>query len=370
MVWYKGMDKKKLFGRAPGMEKALAGLLLIMMWASCATSSGGNAGAAAEAAPLWVTDRNAAFPDSRWLCVVESDRDKNTAQAAALNALARVFRTDILAVTNAYQEFAQVAAGSGNKKIAAFTESKDFAQEVTTTSNITGLIGVQSDVWTAKDGMSHANARMNRAECAARYSAMIRENEKVIGLLKEEAARSPGTFDAFESLNFALTVAVVTDSFQSLLEVLDSGATSRRPNYGNADAVKLLVQEAARSVIITVQVQDDVSDRIAKAFAAFLEKKGFRTNSSGANSYLLAAKLELEDVALGNNQPNKFVRYLLTAGLKDGDGKEVFSYSGNGREGHVSESEARQRALRAAEASIASGVFAKDFDAYLVSLLK
>ncbi|GHT61208.1 hypothetical protein FACS1894109_19590 [Spirochaetia bacterium] len=349
------------------MKKILAGFALIMfcITASCATAP------AAGPAPLWVSDRNAAFPDSQWLCVVERARDEHTAQAAAMNALAQVFRTDVQGISSAYQDFAQAAASSGKKKIAAFSESRDFAQEVITRTNVTGLIGVQSDVWTTKDGTAYANARMNRPESAARYTAIIRENERVIALLKEEATNAPGTFDAFESLSFAVTVATVTDYFQSLLEVLDPASTSRRPTYGNADAVKLLAQNAARSIVITVQVDGDSSGRIAKAFTSFLEEKGFRTNSTGANSYLLATAFELEDVVLVNNQGNnKFARYVLTVSITHNDGKEVFSFSENGREGHVTEIEARQRALRAAETAIGSESFAKGFNGYLESLLK
>ncbi|GHT85687.1 hypothetical protein FACS1894137_10290 [Spirochaetia bacterium] len=322
----------------------------------------------AQTAPLWVTNAEAAFPAGQWLCVVESARDRNTAQSNAINALARVFRTDVEAMSSAYQSFAQVVTESGNKKIATFTENQNFAQDVKTASNVSGLIGVQSDYWTARDGTVYANARMNRQECAARYSAMIGENERVIRLLKEEAARSPASFDAFESLSFAVNVAMVTDNFQSLLVVLDPQATSLRPEYGNADTVRTLAQNAARAIVITVKVEGDVNGRIAKAFAAFFTKKGFRTNTAGANSYLLSAALELEDVDSSNR--NKFVRYLLTASVENKSGKEVFSYSGNDREGHASASEARQRALRAAEASIGTEGFAKEFDAYLESLLK
>jgi hypothetical protein len=211
---------------------------------------------------------------------------------------------------------------------------------------------------------------MNRRECAARYSAMIRENEGVIRLLKEEAERDAGTFDAFESLSFAATTAVVTDYFQSLLEVLDPAATSHRPDYGNADTVRRLALNAARSIVITVQVRGDESGRITTALTSFLEQKGFRTNSAGSNSYLLSAVFELENVDLGGSQTNKFVRYVLNTSIVNNGDKEVFSYSGNGREGHVTESEARQRAIRAAESAIGTEAFAKGFNAYLESLLK
>ncbi|GHV60334.1 hypothetical protein AGMMS49587_01300 [Spirochaetia bacterium] len=360
-----------------GIKKILPLLVLVLFCiaASCATSP---AGTGPGPAPLWVSDRNAAFPDSQWLCVVESAKDKDTAQGAAMNALARVFRTDILGITVAYQEFTNVASQSGKKKIASFTEGRDFAQEVTTTSNITGLIGVQSEVWTGPDGTAYANARMNRRECAARYQALIKENEGVIRLLKEEAERDAATFDAFEALNFAVSVAEVTDYFQSLLEVLDPAKIGIRPDYGNADAVRRLAINAARSVVITVQVKGDTGGRITTALTAFLDSKGFRTNSSGGSfagspgsrSYLLSAVFELEDVVLGANQPNKFVRYVLNTSIVNNEGREVFSYSGNGREGHVTESEARQRAIRAAESAIGTEAFAKGFNAYLESLLK
>ena len=329
----------------------------------------------AQTQPLWVTNRAAAFPDAQWVCVVESAGDRNTAQSAAMNALARMFKVDVKAMTETYQGFARVVEESGDKKIAAFTESKSFAQDITASSNVTGLIGVQSDYWTAPDGTVFVNARMNRRDCAARYAAMISENDRVIQLLKQEAERSPAGFDAFESLSFAVNVAEVTDNFQSLLEVLDASAASQRPAYGNANTVRTLAQNTARAITITVKVEGDVNSRIAKAFAAYFTKKGFRTSDqkSGANSYLLSAVLELEDLDLGSNQRNKYVRYLLSATIEDKGGREVFSYSGNDRAGHVSASEARNRALRAAEDSIGSinaGGFAAEFDSYLGSLLK
>jgi hypothetical protein len=327
------------------------------------------AGAWAQTAPAWVSNQAAAFPDRDWLSVVETGKDRETAQNAAMNALARVFKTDVQSMTRASQEFAQVVSESDNKKIATFSESQDFAQEVNTSTNVTGLIGVQSEVWTAANGTVYANARMNRRDSAARYTAMIRENERVVRLLKETAAANPGTFEAFESLSFAANLAAVTDNFQSLLEVLDVSTIGRRPEYGNADTVKALAQAEARSITITIQVEGDVSNRMSRAFSSFFTKRDFRAASSGDNAYLLYAILELEDADVGN-QRIKYVRYLLMATLEDRNGKEVFSFSVNDRQGQATESAARQRALQAAEAAINSGSFATAFDAYLASLLE
>jgi hypothetical protein len=346
------------------------GKLVIFVFMVCIN---GASWLCAQAAPSWVANKEGTFPDRDWLCVVESARNRQEAQSAAMNALARTFKTDVQSITAAAQQVSQVindtGGDTGGRKIASFNESRDFAQEVVTSTNVTGLIGVQSDVWESADGRVYANARMNRRQCATRYTAMIHENLAVIRALQEDAVRTMGTFDAYEALNFAVNLALITDNFQSILTVLDPASSGRSFEYGNADAVKALAQNAARSILIVVQVEGDVNNRINRAFASFFTTRGFRAGSSGTGSYQLSAVLELEDIDLPN-QRNKFSRYLLNVSVEDQEGREVFSYSGNGRQGHVTQSEARQRAIRAAETSIGEAEFAEDFDRYLLSLLK
>jgi len=327
-----------------------------------------------QTAPLWVTDTGKAYPDRDWLIVVEAEQDVKLAERAAVTRLAQVFRVDLVSVTDANRQFAETINSVKGKKSLITSQSSDIAQELISTSVVSGLIGLQVESWANPKGRSYANARMNRKECSARYSAMIRENEKVIGGLLEEAEREPRTFEAFQMLNLASSFAVVTDNFHSLLTVLDSSAISRRPSYGNAEAVKSLARNAGRSIVVTVGVNGDQGGRIEKAFTECLNSRGFRTSAGGGvnvpgdNLYMLAASFQLEDVDL-KNTTNKFARYILNYSLKDGGGVELLSSSDNGREGHLTESEARQRAIRAAEQAIASTGFAVNFDAFLASLL-
>jgi len=317
--------------------------------------------------PLWVVDAEKAYPNRDWLCVVEAEQDAKLAERAAVTRLAQVFRVDLLSVTNANRRLAEsVSSVKGKQKIIT-SQSSDVAQELVSTSAVSGLIGLQVESWANPKGRSYANARMNRKECSARYSAMIRENEKVIGGLMSEAEKNPRTFEAFQMLNLAYNFAVVTDNFHSLLTVLDPSAISTRPSYGNAEAVKSLAQNAGRSIVIAVKVNGDNGGRIEKAFTESLNSRGFRTAASG-NTYILAASFQLEAADI-DNPTYKFARYILNYSLKDKDGVELLSSSNNGREGHLTESEARQRAIRAAEQSIASNGFAENFDAFLASLL-
>ena len=341
---------------------------LVLALAGCATSSKAGSSGASRSAPLWVTDPAKAYPDSEWLSVVEEEVDARAAERAAVTRLAQVFRVDLNSVTNANRQFAEAVSNTKGQTVTVSSDSRAFAQELVSTSAVSGLIGLQVETWTDRGGRAFANARMNRKECSARYSAMIRENEKVIGQLQEEAKKYPETFEAFQMLNLAHSFALVTDNLHSLLTVLDTSAISRRPAYGNAEAVKSQAQNAGRAIIVTINVTGDTGSRISVAFTECFNTRGFRTNTGGANPYTLAASFQMEDVDLGNPR-NKFVRYILNCSLKNKAGVEILSFSENQREGHLTESEARQRAIRAAEQSIGSTGFAANFDAFLASLL-
>jgi hypothetical protein len=345
-------------------------VLLGMGQMACVTTQAPPTLVTAQTPPDWVIDVNKAYPMNQWMAFAESDKTQKAAENKALAALATAFKTDVATLTKSSQAYTQAVSETNGKQNIALTNNQSISQDVAASSNVAGLIGVEMEHFTDKDGAVYAIARMNRKECAARYNAMIRENERVIELLKTEADRVPATFDAYEALSFAANLAEVTDNFQGLLEVLDSSATARRPKYGSAAAVKVLAQNTAKSIVITVQVEGDEGDRIAKAFKSYFDQQGFRTNSSGTASYVLVAELALEDVDLGPNQPNKFVRYVLAASVEEKNGTEVFTYSGTGREGHVSQTEARQRAIRKAEELISQTDFARQFNAYLSSLLQ
>jgi hypothetical protein len=263
---------------------------------------------------------------------------------------------------------------TAGKKTISYTESKDFAQEVSTSTNVKGLIGVQTDIYQAKDGTWYMNARMNRRECAARYSAMIKENDRVISQLMNLANSLPATFDAYAALNYAHNLAVPTDNFQGILEVLDTRAVSQKPSYKSADALKVLLQATARSIIIKVTVSGDTGDRISRSLTQVFSSRGFRTTRSGSSVYLFDVSLDFNGADFGSNQRYPAMRWTMNVYAEDKDGIEVFSYAGEGRANHASESEAKQLALRKIESSIGDAAeadsFALAFNDYLSSLLQ
>jgi hypothetical protein len=350
---------KKPFRPATRTRLSLFPLALLL---SCASTPAGNP-------PLWVTNPEDAYPGRDWLCVVETAAGRNTAEDAALTALARTFRLDVQAITRTHQELLNTVQRKGGKETSGTTEMRRLENELTAVSEVSGLIGVQRDVWAGgKNGVVYASARMNRAEGAARYTALIQEHETLINMLTASAENAGGTFDAYGDLAFAARIAELTDTFYTILGVLQPDAAGRRPAYGNAETIRARMREQAALIVIQVDVSGDVDSRIAKAFASVFSKRGFKTSAAlTEKSYTVQADFQTEDAAFTDSQ-YQYVRFVLTASLMDKDGNAVVSFSENGRSGHLTQGEAVQKAIRDAEAVITGSGFAKEFDAYLGSL--
>jgi hypothetical protein len=317
-----------------------------------------------------VTNLEQAFPSRDWVAVTASGTNQSRAEAAAMNALAQAFKTDVASLTQASQQFSQIVSDSAGKKTVSFDEAKNFSQEVNTSTNVQGLIGVQTDLYRAGDGTVYTNARMKRDESAARYSGMIRENEAIINRLLALAAPLPVGFEKYAALSFAHAVAQVTDNFQNILEVLDPRATSRRPGYGGANAIKVRMLECAAGITVVLSVETPVRQEatlITRAFGSFFSDRGFKTNTQGTGLYFLIANVNFEDTAF--SQRVQATRYYLDVALEDKNGNAVFAFTEDDRKNHNLAQQAHRLALNAVEESVKEARFAQEFDAWLNSLL-
>jgi len=325
----------------------------------------------AQTVPGWVYELERAFPSRDWVAVVANGSSQPQAENAAMNALARAFKTDVASLTQASQRFSQIVSETAGKKTVSFDESKNFSQDVNTSANVRGLIGVQIDVYRAPDKTVYVNARMNRRESAARYSGMIRENAATINRLLADAAAIPeqDTFEVYSRLSFAHAIAVVTDNFQNILEVLDPTAVNRKPEYGGANAIKIkMLEYASRITIGIVMDTEQATDKtlLTRAAGSFFRNLAFKINEHGMGNYVLRANARFE----GLDQNVNSYRYYLDAAMENREGTAVFTFTEDDRKAHPNNTaEARRLAVRAVETSFKEGKFAQEFNSWLNSLL-
>jgi len=329
----------------------------------------------AQSAPAWVGNLERAFPSREWVAVTAQGASQGQAETAAMNALARAFKTDVASLTKASQQFSQIVSGAPGNGNISFDESRNFSQEVNTSTNVQGLIGVQTDVYSAPDRTVYVNARMNRSECAVRYSSMIRENTAVVNSLLSSSVTRQGTFEGYARLSFAHALAQATDNFQNILEVLDSSAANRRPGYGGANSVKVKMLECASHITIGVIVEtEQEADKtlLTRAAGSFFRDRGFKITdqsppaNAGSSNYALRVNARFESLSQNVNS----CRYFLNASLENRNRQSIFSFTEDDRKAHPNnQSEARRLAVRAAETSFKEGKFAGEFDSWLISFL-
>jgi len=343
----------------------------------------------AQRTPDWVNNLERVYPSRDWIAVVAEGPAQAQAEAAAMSALARVFRTDVSSLSHSAQRYTQVTSGSTGG--ITFNESRNFQQEVNLNSNIRGLIGIRTEVFilertpgnmrpAAGDNRTYyVLARMNRRECSARYSAMIKENSSIINRLLTSASQVSvqGSFSAYRRLSFAYSIAQVTDNLQLILEVLDSSAVNQKPAYGSANAIKVKMLEAASFITIGINVNTNLSpvdlplaDKVllTRAAGSFFMGLGFNINEQGTlvpghGSYVFSVNARFEEIS----QSIFSCRYYLNAALTDENDSAIFSFTEDDRKAHPNNAqEARRLAVRAAEESFKEGKFAKEFELWLM----
>jgi hypothetical protein len=322
--------------------------------------------------PDWVWNLEKAYPSADWMAVTGQAESQQDAEDAAMNSLARSFKTDVASLTETNQRFSQIVQDAAGKKSVAFNESRDFSSRVNVSSSVNALIGVETGTFRAADGAWHANARMNRRECAARYAGMVRENEAVITTLLNRAAllESRSGFEAYAALCYAAPLAQVTDNFQNILEVLDPTAVNRRPGYGGAAAIRTRMLSLAGRITLGLRVEtEDRQEEVTlrRALGSFFTGMGFKVNEQGRGDYTVSARVSFETV---DTTQTKTCRWFLDAALEERGGQALFSYTGQGRSAHLLNNEARRLALRGVESSVKEGDFAGNFNAWLGSLLE
>jgi hypothetical protein len=323
--------------------RAVVCAVLCPFFFSCATS----APKADKNEPKWLTDPYLVYNRAATLAAVGYGPGRDGAEKNALAALAAIFGQSVSSESLSTYSYTQALQKSGM----GWSENSDIAHAVKTSVEMDTVIGAEiKEVWDSGKGTVYAVAAMDKAKTGLIYSEMIFRNEQTIAGLTALSAGDRQSFEAYARYQQAALLADANDVFSNVMNVISSGMAGGVDSLTGRD-YRNIAAEIAKSIPITVTVENDRNDRVKNAFSRALASAGFRTGGSGSR-YALRAKFSLEQVDYANN-PYRWVRYAVDASLADTtSGTVLFPYSASGREGHASLSEAENRALRVLENSI------------------
>ena len=330
-----------------------ASSLICMLLFSCGSDSSN--------APDWVLNPSSVYPDSDYVSAVGIGISRQEAEREATAALTREIRQRVQAEIKAEESLENDGSG--------WTQSNKMASSVDTTSDVE-ISGITiQEVYSVKRGKDedwYALALIDRQKTGSYYKTKAQGNIDVINAKIVEAYKNPNTFSSAEILHEAVVLAEDTDMYLDILSVVNSKMRSLLiPDYKNAQAVAELERQMRAAVSVYIDVDQDVNGRIQAAFKSILKKYSVTTSlDKNTASYTLVVNVsftpfEMPDVT------NKYARYVLDAAMvESATGNTVFTFSENGREAHLTESEAIQRALRTTEQSI-NQKFNEQFGAFI-----
>ncbi|MDR1353042.1 MAG: LPP20 family lipoprotein [Treponema sp.] len=314
--------------------------------------SGGGSGSSAPAIsrdrtgkPSWVDRPNSAYDPSYYVSAVGAGSSRRQAEANAFGNLTGRFGQSVKNDVKSVESYKQRVI-SGAVDISSSIEAE---QAVQVSSSMESLIGAEiNDVWNDEKDY-YAVAIMEKAKVIPIYRGLIDANLSLISRMTDVPAARRATIETIAAYHSAAGIADANSVFATVLSVL--GGPDMRPDLKTGADYIYEADEIAKLIPVNVVVENDSEGRIRSAFAGVLSDTGFRTGNNSSR-YVVRARVSVTPVDLPN-QPNKFSRFVLDAAFTDGNTNSIlFPFNINGREGHVSQSEADQRAIRRAESRV------------------
>ncbi|MCL2373764.1 MAG: hypothetical protein FWC65_00790, partial [Treponema sp.] len=316
--------------------------------APAAPRSGHGAGFAGGARPAWVDNPEMVYARTRYISVVGYGSDRNLAERDALARLTGVFGQAVQAELHTVVSYSEAIRGG----VIQVSEDTQVRNAIITSAQMDTLVGAEiADNWhAAQNNVSFAVAIMERERTSVLYADLIRSNERIIGDLVNMTAQVRNSLDGVARYRLAAVIADANRVYANVLTVVGNTRGINPAEMTRGDDFRVAAAEVVAAIPIGVVVTGDRGNRIHNAFAAAVTRAGFRSGAAEFR-YVLQVSYNVNPVDLPG-QPNQFVRYELIAALVDtaGGNASLFAHPAMvGREGHLTMSEAEERAFRAAE---------------------
>ena len=329
--------------------------LLLIVLSGCATAAKTDkAHTAGGKAPLLISEPSSVYPEALYLSGVGYGHSRSDAEAAAAAVLTKAISQKVEAQSSSVQE---MDAAMQNVR-------RGFSSVIRTSSTVDEISGLAiKETWADKNGTVYALAVINREDVGSHYEAKIKAAEDGINGFILFAADNPASFEALSALKKAAASASENEKNLSLLSVIHPGKYKNLSlAYKNTQTVEALLYREIEKTGIAVEVENDKNKRIETAFLKALKDAGFKTASGTSSAadllsdvfpYILKASITVEPFKGKTAADNIYVRYTVHADLTDRrTGKIVLPWSISGREAHITQSEAENRALRTVENEI------------------
>ncbi len=341
--------------------------LLIILVGALGTAGvlDGCAGLGRSQKPAWIDGASEQYPSSQYLLGLGQADSRTVAAERGYAAVAKIFKAEISAQARDWESYL-VLENRGK----ASTERRLTLDQVTrvSTDKVLENVGILDTWFDRRTGQHYALAGMNRAQSEAALLERIAELDRMVETEIRESRETQDKLTRVRNIKRAAKNLVLREAYNADLRVIRSSGQGVVPTYRVAELTAELEQFLAKNLAIGVQVTGEQAETVRRSVMEGLIREGLPVTGrlvgaesapSGEDSGLAPELLVKGTVRLWNvdiRDPQfKYARWCSDFVIVEiGTQRVVGAVSKAGREGHLSEREAKAKAMRVMQQELAS----------------
>ncbi|MGL4986822.1 MAG: hypothetical protein ACRC5H_06770 [Treponemataceae bacterium] len=310
--------------------------------------------------PAWINNPNEVYASNLFLSFVGEGSSRPMSENMAKTKLLNFINQKIEVKTQSSQNMSE---NNGN-----FSSMYSQDQQVNANSSFDSIVGLRIVAYWS-DGVTHYSlAQLERLKARVYYERKIVSNSADIKKHQDFAQKNPARIEGYLALKKAEHLALENKNYADVIYAVQTNSADFHSLLLESPYdIALEAQKFAADCVIAISISGVDNDRIPTAISATFMQAGFKTMVNTAvafdaeavktmTPYILETKIVFTDVP--SDGKTFFVRYEVTANLKDTrTNKIIFPFTFNGREGHISENEVKQRAIRTIEETFLTKFF-------------
>jgi len=315
--------------------------------------------------PDWIDKESELYPSSMYLTGVGYGSDRQSAEDNARSEIARIFYSDIHSRTSTFQEYLKTTSESKEK----VTERFDIEEitKVSTQKVLSGVRIAQVFQQTKPDNTFYALAVLDRNQSAMILKYKIQELDIEIRRLLNNAEKEDDKLSKIKILKEAIQQYILREAYDAEFRIVNKSGKGILSDTDFNEIKNCLTAILLRDFLIFISVKGDRAAEIHEALIEGLNRQGFSISEDfNRASVVVRGNVEIRPVEFGV-QEWKYVRWRVYFDLIDQKGGAIFgSVSKTGREGHISLSQAEDRAVLKVKKILAADL-ADDITKYIFS---
>ena len=294
--------------------------------------------------PDWINKESEIYPYSMYLTGVGYGSDRQSAEDNARSEIAKIFFSDIHSRTSTFQEYLKTTSESKEKVIERFDIEE--ITKVSTQKVISGVRIAQVFQQIKPDNGFYALAVLDRNQSAIILKYKIQELDTEIRRLINNTEKEENKLSKIKKLREAIKQYILRGAYDAEFRIVNKSGKGIPSNTSFNEIKNRLTSILLRDFLIFLSVKGDRAAEIHEALTEGLNMQGFSISEDLNRASVVArGNVEIRPVEFGT-QEWEYVRWRVYFDLIDQKGGAIFGSIGKtGREGHVSLSQAEDRAV-------------------------